>query len=331
MSFSQEAIRLNRGEKTMLKPVESVLELIGNTPMVKLKRLSKEIPAEIWAKLEFLSPSGSVKDRIGLKMLEEAEKRGEITKGATIIEPTSGNTGISLALVCVLKGYNMIAVMPECSSSERRMIMELLGARVELVECQDVEKGLGRDDMEKVVDRARQLGERTPNSFIPNQFENEDNPNAHAETTAEEILEQTKGEFSAFVAACGTGGTFTGVARVLKEKYSEIKRVVVEPTGSAVLSGCEPCFHKIQGIGEGFIPGVMDVKLADEIVSVSDDEAAVTALRLWKEEGILAGLSSGANVFASLKIGRNMKEDDIIVTLIPDSGLRYFSTELFQC
>ena len=315
----------------MLKPVESVLELIGNTPMVKLKRLSKEIPAEIWAKLEFLGPSGSVKDRIGLKMLEEAEKRGDIAKGTTIIEPTSGNTGIALALVCVLKGYNMIAVMPECASSERRMVMELLGARVEMVECCDTTKGVSKEDMEKVLDRVKELGQRIPDSFIPNQFENEDNPKAHAETTAKEILEQTNAELKAFVTACGTGGTFTGVARVLKEKYPHVKKVVVEPSGSAVLSGCEAGFHKIQGIGEGFIPDVMDVELADQVVRVSDDEATVTALRLWKEEGILAGLSSGANVFASLKIGRNMKEDDIIVTLIPDSGLRYFSTELFQC
>jgi cysteine synthase A len=314
----------------MLKPLENVLELIGNTAMIKLKHISKDIPAEIWAKLEFFNPSGSIKDRIALKMLEEAEKRGEITKGATIIEPTSGNTGIAFSLVCALKGYHMIAVLPEAVSNERRMIMELLGAKVELVACKNREKGITREDMEKVLDRAKELSEQTPNSFIPNQFENEDNPKAHFETSASEILEQTNGKFDAFVAACGTGGTFTGVAGVLEEKYPQIKRIVVEPTGSAVLSGCEAGFHKIQGIGEGFIPKVMDVELADEIVQVSDDEAIVTTRRLWKEEGILAGLSSGANVFASLGIGEAMKEGNVIVTILPDNGLRYFSSELFQ-
>jgi len=314
----------------MQKPLESVLELVGSTPMVKLKRISEEIPAEIWGKLEFFNPSGSVKDRIALKMLEEAEKRNEIASGATIIEPTSGNTGIALALVCALKGYRMIAVMPEAVSKERRMIIELLGAMVELVPSKDKEKGVTREDMENVVERAKKLNEKISNSYIPNQFENEDNPKAHAETTAAEILEQTNGKFSAFVAACGTGGTFTGVAKVLKERYPEIKRVVVEPKGSAVLSGYEAGHHKIQGIGEGFIPKVMCAEFADEIICVSDYEAFLTTRRLWREEGIFGGISSGANVFASLKIGKNMKEGDIIVTLIPDHGLRYFSTELFQ-
>jgi len=286
--------------------MENVLGLVGYTPMVKLKRISRDIPAEIWAKLEFFNPSGSIKDRIALKMLEEAEKRNQITKGGVVIEPTSGNTGISLALVCALKGYKMIAVMPDAVSKERRMIIKFLGGKIELIKCVNKEKGVTREDMERVVARAKELTEKYPNSFMPDQFTNEDNPKAHAESTAIEILKQTNGKFDAFVAACGTGGTFTGIARVLKEKYPEIKRVVVEPRGSAVISGCEPCHHKIQGIGEGFVPEVMDVELIDEIIQVSDEDAIAITHRLWKEEGIIAGFSSGANVFGSLEIGKSM-------------------------
>lgn len=314
----------------MNKTVESALELIGYTPMAKLKRISRDIPAEIWAKLEFFNPSGSIKDRIALKMIEEAEKRKQITKGGVVIEPTSGNTGISLALVCALKGYRMIAVMPEAVSKERKMIIKLFGGEVELVKCVNKEKGITKEDMESVVARAKELTENFPNSFMPNQFTNENNPKAHAGSTATEILKQTGGKISAFVAACGTGGTFTGVARVLKEKYPEIKKILVEPSGSAVISGCEPGHHKIQGIGEGFIPEVMDVELIDEIIQVGDEDAIATARRLWKEEGIIAGFSSGANVFASLKIGKKMNEGDVIVTIIPDSGMKYLSTKEFQ-
>lgn len=314
----------------MLRTVDSILELIGNTPMIKLKRISEQIPAEIWAKLEFFNPTGSVKDRIGLKMIEEAEKRGKIGKGSTIIEPTSGNTGIALSWVCAVKGYKMIAVMPEVVSEERRMIMQLLGAKIEVVKCKSKEKGLTKDDMEKVVATAERLNREIPNSFIPNQFENEDNIKAHIETTAAEILEQTGGKLSAFVAACGTGGTFTGVAKRLKEKCPGIKNIVVEPSTSAVMSGCQPGYHNIQGIGEGFIPKVMHVDLADKIAKVSDEEAIETACCLWKQEGIMAGISSGANVFASLQAGKKMKEGDIIVTIIADTGLRYFSTKLFE-
>lgn len=313
----------------MNKPLESILDLVGYTPMVKLKRISKDIPAEIWGKLEFYNPSGSIKDRIALKMLEEAEKRNQINKDSVIIEPTSGNTGIALAFVCAMKGYKMIAVMPEAVSKERKMIVELFGGKVDLIKCVEKEKGVTKDDMERVCNRAKELTEEIPNSFMPDQFTNDDNPKAHAETTALEILEQTGGKFKVFVAACGTGGTFTGVARALKEKHPEIKRVVVEPSGSAVMSGCEPCYHKIQGIGEGFIPETMDVKLVDEIVQVSDEEAITTTHRLWKEEGLMCGISSGANVFASLKIGENMNQDDIIITLIPDNGMRYLSVEEF--
>ena len=310
-------------------PVDSVLELIGRTPMVKLKRISREIPAEIWAKLEYLNPSGSIKDRIALRMIEEAERSGKITAGATIVEPTSGNTGIALALVCALKGYRMIAVVPEAVSAERRMLIEQLGGRVEVVKDDGVE-GVSKEDMWGVVQRARELVAKIPNSFMPDQFVNESNPCAHAETTAAEILEQTNGRLNAFVAACGTGGTFTGVAQVLKATRPEVRNIAVEPSGSAVLSGRASGHHKIQGIGEGFIPKVMRQDLADEIVAVSDDEAFAMARRLWKEEGIMGGISSGANVYAALKIGAGMKPGSVIVTIIADGGLRYLSTELFQ-
>lgn len=318
-----------KGEKVD-RPVESALELIGYTPMIKLKRISWDIPAEIWAKLEFFNPSGSIKDRIALRMLDAAEKRDQISKGCMIIEPTSGNTGISLALVCALKGYRMLAVMPEAVSKERKMIIELLGGKVELVECVDKVKGVTREDMEGVVARAKELAAKFPNSFMPNQFINADNPKAHAESTATEILRQTGGKFSAFVAACGTGGTFTGVASVLKDRHPEIKKVLVEPSGSAVISGCEPGHHNIQGIGEGFIPDVMDVELVDEIIQVGDSDAIATTRGLWKEEGIMAGFSGGANVFASLKIGKDLDEGDVIITIIPDNGLRYLSRDEFQ-
>jgi len=313
----------------MNKTVESALDLIGNTPMVKLNEISKDIPAEIWVKIEYLNPSGSIKDRIALKMIEEAEKRGLIGKDTTIIEPTSGNTGVALAMVCARKGYKMISVVPEAVSIERRQLVQLYGGRAEVVPCICPEKGVTKDDMEKVVQRAEELTREIPNSFMPDQFKNEDNIIAHAETTAQEILVQTGGNLKAFVAACGTGGTFSGVARVLKEKHPDVIRVVLEPAGSAVMSGCQPGHHKIQGIGEGFIPKVMEVPLAHRIMQVSDEDAICTAHRLWQEEGIMAGISSGANVHASLQLGKEMKEGDIIVTLIPDNGLRYLSTKDF--
>ncbi len=314
----------------MNKPYENVLELIGNTPMVKLQRISSEIPAEIWAKLEFYNPGCSVKDRIALKMLEEAERRHQIDKDTVIIEPTSGNTGIALSLVCALKGYKMIAVLPDAVSEERRMLIELFGGQVELIKCVAKEKGVTKEDMECVVERAKELAEEYPNSYIPDQFTNENNPKAHAESTCTEILEQTGGNFHAFVAAAGTGGTFSGVAKVLKEHHPEIKTIVVEPTGSAVMSGCEPGHHKIQGIGEGFIPEVMDTGLVDTIIQISDKDAIMTARRLWKEEGVTSGLSGGANVFAALQIGQDMNEGEVIVTLIADCGVKYLSSDEFR-
>ncbi len=312
-------------------PIESVLSLIGNTPIVKLERLSKDNPAEIWAKLEFYNPSGSIKDRIALHMLEEAERRGQIKEGSVIVEPTSGNTGIGLALVCALKGYKMIAVMPEAMSSERKMLIEYLGARVEQVpSCGDVERGFTKEDIENTVKRAEDIVEETPNAFMPNQFENPDNPIAHANATAREILDQTNGKLDAFVAACGTGGTFSGVAEVLSRKSPDVKRVVVEPSGSAVMSGCEAGFHKIQGIGEGFVPSTMSTELVDQVIQVGDEDSISTARRLAREEGILTGISGGANVYASLEVGKSLAEGQVVVTIIPDNAYRYFSTELFQ-
>lgn len=324
--FCLESILPGEDKRPMTKPLENVLSLIGRTPMVKLKRISRDIPGEIWAKLEYYNPSGSVKDRIALFMIEEAERKGLISPGATIVEPTSGNTGIGLALVCALKGYNMIAVMPEAASKERRTMMELLGAKVESVPCTHKSRGITKEDIVRTMERANEVVQQHPNAFMPNQFENSDNPLMHARTTAKEILEQTHGKFHAYVAACGTGGTFSGVSRILKEKRPQIKRVVVEPEGSPVISGGEPGFHKIQGIGEGFIPGVMDTSLADEVVQVSDDDAIAMMKRLAREEGVFSGISGGANVVAAIKIGKMVSEDSIIVTVIPDNTLRYYST-----
>lgn len=315
----------------MGKPVENILSLIGDTPIVKLKNISKGSPAEIWAKLEFFNPTGSVKDRIALRMIEEAERRGQLTKGSVIVEPTSGNTGIGLSLVCAMKGYKMIAVMPEAMSNERRMIMELLGAKVEIVpSVGDKNKGFTKEDIENTLARAQEIVRNTPNAFLPNQFENPDNPIAHADTTAKEIIEQTKGEFHAFVAACGTGGTFTGVAKVLKERFPQIKTVVVEPETSAVLSGGMPGFHKIQGIGEGFVPAVMDMKYADQVMKVKDEDSIATVRRLAREEGILSGISGGCNVSASLEVAKTMNPGSIVLTVIPDHVFRYCSTNLLN-
>lgn len=308
---------------------ENILGLIGHTPIVKLKKISAGLPGEIWAKLEFMNPSGSVKDRIALRMLEEAEREGKIRTGGTIVEPTSGNTGIAMALVCAVKGYRMIAVMPAAMSEERRKIMELLGAKVELVPTRDNTPGLfTKEDIENTMARATEIQANTPNSYMPNQFCNPVNPLAHEETTAQEIIEQTGGNLHAFVAACGTGGTFSGVARVLKKRFPKIKNIVVEPATNAVLSGEEPGTHKQQGIGEGFIPEVMDTSLPDEIAKVSDEEAISMARRLAREEGILTGFSGGANVAAAAAVAKNAPAGGVVLTLIPDNALRYLSTEL---
>jgi cysteine synthase A len=309
---------------------DGVLDMIGRTPMVKLSRISRDVPGEIWGKLELLNPSGSVKDRIALAMLEGAEARGDIAPGTTIIEPTSGNTGIALALVCALKGYPMIAVLPEAMSQERRALLKYLGAELELVPCvAGPDCGFTKEDIENTLKRALELSEMTPDSWVPNQFENPDNPKAHEHTTAREIIEQTGGRLDAFVASCGTGGTFSGVAAVLKREFPDVRNVVVEPERSAVMSGCAPGFHKIEGIGEGFIPVTMDTELADDVVQVLCEDAIDLALRLAREEGILCGISGGANVYAAMEVSRSMGPESIVVTIIPDNVARYFSTDLF--
>jgi cysteine synthase A len=310
---------------------ENILDLIGNTPIVKLKKISKDLPGEIWAKLEFMNPSGSVKDRIALRMLEAAERESRIKPGATIVEPTSGNTGVALAMVCAVKGYRLIAVMPAAMSEERRKIMEFFGAKVELVPTRDNIPGVfAKEDIENTMARAKEIQASTPNSFMPNQFCNPVNPLAHAETTAEEIVTETGGRLHAFVAACGTGGTFSGVARILKERFPNVKNVVVEPATAAVISGDEPGTHIQQGIGEGFIPDVMDTSLADGIAKVSDEDAINMARRLAREEGILTGFSGGANVAAAVTEAAQAPEGGVVLTLIPDNAFRYLSTELLE-
>ncbi len=301
---------------------DSVLEMIGSTPMLRLNKLGKGLKAEILVKLEYMNPTCSVKDRIAQFMIENAERKGDLKPGATIIEPTTGNTGIALSLVASLKGYKMIVVMPEFVSKERRVLCEALGARVVLTKKKDGVIG--------VLRKAQELVEKTPGAFMPHQFENINNPLAHQRTTGKEILEQTGGKLDVFVAAAGTGGTISGVARALRKKVPAVRIVIVEPAGSPVLSGGEPGFHRIEGIGEGFVPGVLDTSLFDEIVRVTDEEAMRTARRLAKEEGVLAGISSGANVFAALKVAERMKKGRI-VTLLPDCALKYLSTDLFSC
>jgi cysteine synthase A len=301
---------------------DSVLDMIGSTPMLRLNKMGKGLKAEVLVKMEFMNPTCSVKDRIALFMIEEAEKRGDLKPGATIVEPTTGNTGIALSLVASLKGYKMIVVMPEFVSKERRIICETLGAKVVLTRKEDGIPG--------VLRKAHDILEKTPGAFMPHQFENINNPLAHQRTTGKEIVAQTGGKLDVFVAAAGTGGTITGVARALRKKVPGVRIVIVEPAGSPVLSGGKPGYHKIEGIGEGFIPGVLDTSLYDEVVTVTDDEAMQTARRLAKEEGVLAGISSGANVFAALKLAKKMRKGRI-VTLLPDCALRYLSTDLFSC
>ncbi|MBD3203833.1 cysteine synthase A [Candidatus Woesearchaeota archaeon] len=299
---------------------ENIAETIGNTPLVRLKEFSTG-NAEILAKVESFNPGASIKDRIGLSMIEDAEKKGILKKGDTIIEPTSGNTGIGLALVSSVKGYKTIFVMPENMSIERRKLLGQYGAKIILT---PQEQGMAGS-----VRKAEELAEKK-GYFMPQQFKNPANPKAHEENTGPEIykdLEGKKPDF--FVAGVGTGGTITGAGKFLKTKYPEIKTIAVEPKTSAVLSGREPGKHNIQGIGAGFIPDVYSP--ADEIMAVSDKEALETSKKLTKKEGILAGISAGANLFAAIKIAeRNFPEKKTIIVILPDTGERYLSTELFE-
>ena len=316
-----------------MKPFENVLDMIGNTPLVKLSRIQRPKRATILGKLEYYNPTGSVKDRIALAMIKDAEEKGLIKKGDYIVEPTSGNTGTSLALVCALKGYRMIAVMPEQMSQERKDMITAFGAEIVLVPSQGkAEPGkFTKEDLEATCEAAEKLALK-PSYYMPNQFANPSNISAHEETTAEEIWRDTGGKIDVFVGAVGTAGTAMGVSLRLKEKNPNIKIIVVEPANSAVISGEEPGYHRIQGIGEGFIPDLYNHDNADGVIKVSDIEAKATACRLARVEGIFTGYSAGANVFASLRISErlNLTEDHVVVTIIPDSGMKYLSTELFR-
>ncbi len=302
----------------MKKIYDSVLELTGSTPLVRLNRIGADVKPEILLKIESTNPTCSIKDRIALFMIEEAEREGLLKPGGVIVEPTTGNTGIALALVAAMKGYSMIAVMPEFVSQERTYVCELFGAQVIRT---PKEEGI-----DGVIRKAREVVETTPNAFMPDQFRNPANPKVHRETTGREILEQTDGRLDVFVAAAGTGGTLTGVASLLKEKVPGVKVVVVEPAASAILSGGKPGFHRIEGIGEGFVPEVLDTSIYDEIVAVSDEDAIEMSRRLAREEGLLSGISTGANVVASLKIAEKM-DGGRIVTLMPDCAMKYQSTQ----
>lgn len=306
-----------------MKIAENVLNLIGKTPMVKINKLNENGFATIAAKLESFNPGGSIKDRPALNMIEDAENRGLLTKGAVIIEPTSGNTGIGLALVCAVKGYRMILTMPETMSVERRKLLSAFGAELVLTD--------GTKGMQGAVDKAMELREEIPDSFIPMQFNNPSNPDIHAKTTAEEIWHDTDGKVDIVIAGVGTGGTISGIGKRLKEKNPDIKIVAVEPFRSQVLSGHSAGPHEIQGIGANFIPKNFDRDVVDVIYPVGDDDAVTTARRLAAEEGILCGISSGAAMYAALEYSKMPDNDGkLIVVILPDTGERYLSSVLFK-
>ena len=301
----------------------NILNSIGNTPLIKLEKISQNLPADVFVKLESKNPMGSVKDRIALAMIESAEKDNKIAPGATIIEPTSGNTGIGLAFVCAVKGYKLILTMPETMSVERRKLLEIMGAELVLTP--------GDKGMKGAIDKAETLAKEIPDSFIPQQFNNPANPEAHYKTTGPEIWNDTNGKVDIFVAGVGTGGTITGIGTFLKEQNPNIKIVAVEPKGSAVISGENAGPHKIQGIGAGFIPNVLNKKIVDDVIIVDSDDAGETSRQLAKKEGVLCGISSGANVWAAIQLAKKEEnKNKQIVTIICDTGERYLSTWLFS-
>jgi cysteine synthase len=307
----------------MSKIADNLTELIGKTPLLRLHKITSGIEADIVGKIESFNPAGSVKDRIGYAMIKDAEEKGLITKGTVIIEPTSGNTGIALAFVAAARGYRLILTMPDTMSIERRNLLKAYGAELVLTP--------GAEGMKGAIAKAEELGSQTPHSFIPQQFKNQANPAIHKATTAEEIWEDTDGKIDILVAGVGTGGTVTGVSEIIKERRPSFKAVAVEPYDSPVLSGGNPGPHKIQGIGAGFVPDVLNTKIIDEIFKVKNEEALDTARMLAKEEGLLVGISSGAATFAALQIGKRPEnKGKLIVVILPDTGERYLSTILFQ-
>jgi cysteine synthase len=302
---------------------DDITKTIGNTPLVKLNRIAQGTEATVLAKLESFNPIGCVKERIGVSMIEDAELHGLINKDTVIIEPTSGNTGIGLAFVCAVKGYKLILTMPETMSIERRKLIAIFGAEIVLTP--------GPDGMAGAIKKAEELASQNANSFIPQQFKNPSNPEIHRRTTAEEIWRDTDGKVDIVVAGVGTGGTITGVAEVIKSRKPSFQAIAVEPTASPVLSGGKPGAHKIQGIGAGFVPDILNKEIISEIVQVSNDDAILTARRLAREDGILAGISSGAATFAAIEVAKRPEnKGKLIVVILPDTGERYISTALFE-
>ena len=308
-------------EAEMKKRFSDITEVVGSTPLIRLNRMAKGAGATIFAKMESQNPLGSVKDRIGVAMIQAAETRRLITSETTIVEPTSGNTGLALAFVCAVRGYSLILTMPETMSMERRKLLKHLGAKLVLTP--------GSEGMKGAIARANEIVDETPNSYMPNQFANPANPEIHRKTTAEEIWNDTGGEVDIFVGGVGTGGTITGVSEVIKERKPSFRAVAVEPADSPVLSGGKAGPHKIQGIGAGFVPDVLNTGIIDEIIPVTNEQAFGTARQLAKSEGILCGISSGAAAWAALQIARRAENDEKqIVVVLPDTGERYLSTDL---